>query len=448
MKKVLFILLASVLAIGAQAQKLNIQTALNAIKSGDFSKAKTSIDKATANGSSTAKNGKAWLVKAFIYQAIGSDQTMDPKTKLPLPFVATINGKQYVMDLAKAKSLRPSTPNALNTAITAFNKYLAYDKRADEEIVLPAVSTMAINAYNKGTKAYKDEKYDDAMKSFEMVEKVAGLKNGKFFSSLSSDFAPFQKQMSQLTESSMKYKAYVAYNKGDDNISLPILEKTVSSNMADDNIYLMLARLYKNKKDNDKYMSTIKAGLAKYPDSKALKNEELNFYVTSENPDAAAKKLEDAIAKDPNSAELRFNLGVMYDKLSKSAKDESKKAEYFDKSLIAYKKAIELDPSKSDYQFNAGVLYFNQAQKINSAMNKLDLEDTKNYDAMKKQRDAKMGEALPFLEQAKSTLEKQGLKDELNRSTYKNTLGALKSIYSILGKLDKVKAMNALLKKL
>lgn len=446
MRKAILILMTTVIAFGAQAQKLNIQSALNAVKNNDFAKAKKYIDDATTNAS-TAKSGKAWLIKAFIYQAIGSDPMVDPKTKKPLPFVATINGKPYIMDLTKAKSLRPSTPNALSGAVTAFNKYLAYDKRADEAIVAPAVSAIAVGAYNKGAADYKNEKYDAALENFEMVNKVANMRGGKFFSSLSDDFAPYKKQMTNIKGSALKYKAYVAYNKGDDKMALPILEETIAADLADDNIYLMAAQLYKKQKNDSKYKSTLQAGLAKFGDSKALKNEELNNAITGGNPDEAAKKLEGAIAKDPKSAELRFNLGVMYDRLSGASKDKAKKAEYFGKSVSAYNKAIELDPSKSDYQFNAGVLYFNKAKVITDAMNKLELGD-KRYDIMKKDRDGVMAQSMPFLEQAKATLEKQGLDNEMNSRTYKNTLLALKNVYSILGKLDKVKATGALLKKL
>jgi tetratricopeptide (TPR) repeat protein len=172
----------------------------------------------------------------------------------------------------------------------------------------------------------------------------------------------------------------------------------------------------------------------------------LNFFITGDNPDAAAKKLEEAIASDPNSAEYRFNAGVMYDKLAVASKDKMKKNEYFDKSEAAYKKAIELDAKNTDYKFNLGALYFNKAKEIIDVMNK-EL-DNKKYEAMKKDRDAQMALALPALEGVKTTLDAKGLGDERDKQTYKSTLEALKSVYAILGKLDKAKEVSSLLQKL
>ena len=45
----------------------------------------------------------------------------------------------------------------------------------------------------------------------------------------------------------------------------------------------------------------------------------------------------------------------------------------------------------------------------------------------------------------KTTLEKKDLKDEMNSRTYKNTLIALQSVYSILGKMDQAKAVGTIL---
>ena len=443
MKKGILIIMALVVGFGMHAQNLKVQSALDAIQNNDIEKAKKYIDEATTH-ESTEKNGKAWLIKAFVYQAIGTDKLKN-KEGMEVPFIANINGKQYEIDLNKAKSLRPTTENPFGDAIKAFNRYLYFEKRPEEQVVVIATSSIAVNAYNKGVDAYKNESFDEAIAAFDDIESVANLKKGEFYKTLPNEFAPFKAQLTSLLANSAKYKAYCSYNKGDDKVSLPILEKCMTiPGAADDNIYLMAARIYKKQNNDSKYMATIKSGLEKFPDSKALKNEELNFFVTSDNPEAAAKKLEEAIAADPSSPELHFNLGVMYDKLSASSKDAGKTVEYFNKSVESYKKSIQLDPTNSDYQFNLGALYYNKAKIITDEMNQLPLNDNR-YDGMKKDRDAQMGLALPYLEQAKSSLEKKDLKDEMNSRTYKNSLIALQSVYSILGKMDQAKAVGAIL---
>ncbi len=448
MKKIILILSALVFTFGVEAQKLKIQSALNAIKSGEIEKAKQYIDEATEN-ESTSKDSKAWLVKAFVYQAIGTDILKNPQTGQALPFIANINGQRYDIDLEQANSLRPSTEKPLLTALNAFNKYLYYDKKPNDAVVATSAYALAATSYNQGGTAFKNKNYADAMDAYAMVEKVNQLKKGAFFSSLNDqEFGKLKQQMSSMLANSIQYSAYSAYYLGDDNVTLPLIERCMQTpGAADDNIYLMAANIYKNTNEMEKYKSTLKHRLKKYPDSKALMNEDLNFTVTSGgDPEAAAKKLQAAIDSDPSAPELRFNLGVMYDKLSMAVKEDAKQNEYFDKAVASYKKAIELDGKNSDYQYNLGALYFNKAKGINDAMNQLPLGDN-NYDKLKVQRDTYMSNAMPYLEQAKSTLEAKGLGDEMDSATYKNTLIALKSVYSILGKLDKAKTTGELLDK-
>jgi len=70
-KKISLFLALSFLMFQVNAQKANIQSAINYLKDNDIANAKKMIDEATIS-ESTKANAKAWLLKAVIYQAIGT----------------------------------------------------------------------------------------------------------------------------------------------------------------------------------------------------------------------------------------------------------------------------------------------------------------------------------------------------------------------------------------
>ncbi|MBP6455737.1 MAG: hypothetical protein KA275_03305, partial [Chitinophagaceae bacterium] len=237
-----------------------------------------------------------------------------------------------------------------------------------------------------------------------------------------------------------------AYKMGNNDVTIGILEKTMKNPIInDENIYIMAADIYREKKETDKYLAVLQAGKKKFPNSKSISNEELNYYITSGNTSEAVSKLEAAAAADPSKAELQFNLGVLYSGLSEKETDAKKAAEYFEKSSAAYKKSIELDGKNPDYIYNYGVLEYNKAKKMTDVMNKEN--DNAKYDVMKKERDVVINRALPLLEKALSVIEAAGISDS-NKGTYSNVLEGLTQAYTVLNMNDKAGAIMEKAKKI
>lgn len=448
MKKILLVLMASVLAFGVQAQKLNIQNAIDAIKENDLEKAKDYINKATEN-ESTKKDGTAWLVKAFIYQAIGTSQKdlVDPKTGEDLPFIANINGKTRTIDLGKANSLQPTTPDALEASISAFNRYIYYDRKHDKNLVATSLSSILLTNFNKAINAYNSSDYKKSLEYLDIVDQVVNIRKGTFYPSLGSDKLGeyFKAQAADVGAKSKKMMATASYYAGDKDKAMELLQENIKDESASsDNAYLMLANIYKEKGDNATYLSTIQSGLKKFPDSKGLKNEEMNHLITSGNAEQALTKLEEAIISDPKNPEYFFNAGVFYSDLAKAEKDGVKKHAYFDKAESRYKKAIELKKDNPDYQLNLGALYFNKSAEITERMNAE--QDLKKYDIIKNERNNWLKKAMPVLEGARSALEAKGPKSEVDKNSYKQVLSGLSDIYARLDQLEKVIAIKAILK--
>ncbi len=65
-----------------------------------------------------------------------------------------------------------------------------------------------------------------------------------------------------------------------------------------------------------------------------------------DDPEAAIKKFEECLAKDPSNAHAQFNIAICYNDLGQT-----------DKALEAYRKVLALNPTYADAYFNIGRIY-------------------------------------------------------------------------------------------
>ncbi|MDX1471096.1 MAG: tetratricopeptide repeat protein, partial [Flavobacteriaceae bacterium] len=150
---------------------------------------------------------------------------------------------------------------------------------------------------------------------------------------------------------------------------------------------------------------------------------EANVQLQMGHKEAFKELIEEATVKDPNNAELQYNLGVIA-----AEADDTETAEKY------YKKAIELDPNYADAYNNMAVVILSKEQDIVDQMNKLGVSaaDDKKFEQLKKDQKALYQSAIPYLEK---TLE---LRPE-NLEAAKT----LMNIYSVTENTEKFKAMKA-----
>jgi len=185
-------------------------------------------------------------------------------------------------------------------------------------------------------------------------------------------------------------------------------------------IYASMGEIYLAKGDTAKAIEILSKGQAKYPNDKSLMIQELNLYLFSKNYDEAIAKLQEAIKKDPKFVELYVELANMYEQ----KKDTSN-------ARKTYEQVISLDPNNFDAYYRLGALYYNQAVETNNAMNKLDLNQQKQYDALKATRDMLFKRSVPYLEKAHA----------LNAKDM-DTMSALKELYARLNMMDKLEEIK------
>ena len=429
MKKIFLSIAFMTIAIISQAQKANIQSVINYLKTNEIAEAKKLIDE-TVLSESTANNAKAWLLKAVIYQAIGTPKDLMPQ------LIFMLNEKPYALELAVANTLQATTPNANKIALEAYQKSFSIDPKYSKEEIFPLLQTMLGINFNNAITEMNDNKYEAAYKSFGNVVELSKLDAGKIYAGTGMD---------TIFANAKLYQGNCAYQLGQVDNAIPLFEEVSKSpyiNSAD--LYVMLADIYEGKKNDAKWQENMKLGKSKFPNDKRLVNSEINYYSNSGKSEELIGKLKEGIALEPKKTDLYIILGQTYYNMANPNKgDKPANAKDLEQNALAqYNKVVELEPNNYFGQFYIGLLYFNQAKTVTDEMNKA---DDKKYEALKPVRDGLLAKCVPFLEKAKTSIEAEQINDS-NKDTYKQVLSGLLQTYNITGKSEKANAIKALIK--
>jgi len=186
-------------------------------------------------------------------------------------------------------------------------------------------------------------------------------------------------------------------------------------------LYRSMSRIYKNEGNNEKAAEYISKGRVAYPDNNNLIVEELEGFLQAGKHDEALNNLNTAITNDPKNVVLYFARGTVYENLKQT-----------DKAIVDYKKALEIKPDYYDAAFNLGAFYFNAgADKINDS-NKLPLNETKKYEALKTDAKKDFEAAVPYVETAHKL-----------KPGDASTGNMLIKLYTHTGQYDKAKEIKA-----
>ncbi|MEN9339594.1 MAG: hypothetical protein RIQ62_906 [Bacteroidota bacterium] len=435
-KKVCLLLSVVFLAIQTQAQKANIQSAINYLKDNNVADAKKMIDEAV-NNENTKNNAKAWLIRAVVYQSIGTPKEIMPK----LQFI--LNENPYMIDLTKANELAATTPNAIGEAIESYKKTISLDSKYSKEELLPLVSTILGIQFNDGIDQMNNNKFAEAYTSFDGVNVLSKMDNGNLFKGNAA--------MDTVFATGRMYQANCAFNANKESEAISLLEECIKNPITQDaNLYIMLTDLYSKKNEDAKWAETMKLARTKFPKDARILNNEINYYIEKGKTEESIAKLKEGIAADPKKADLYLLLGQTYlamaNPVDKSDKPLPKPANA--KELITYAETIfleaaKLDPKNAYAQFNLALIAYNQAKDLTEEMNK---GDNKTYDAIKPKRDAMIDKAMPYFTKAKELIEKEGtsIKEEY-KSMYKQVLTGMMNCYSTNNKNDEAAKLKTIL---
>ncbi len=188
-------------------------------------------------------------------------------------------------------------------------------------------------------------------------------------------------------------------------------------------IYKNLAFLLTQKGQTKEALAVYSEARKASPDDVSLILGEADLYYTLKDMVSYKKAIESALEKNPNDADLNYNLGVM----STNADDAVNAEKY-------YLKAIAVDPNYYNAYLNLSALKLQPDAKLVKDMNAItgtSDKELKKYDFIKAERAKIFKSALPLLEKAYEIKPE----DETVKSN-------LLSVYNFLDMTDKYQALK------
>ncbi len=408
MKKVVLIAAGIGLSFVAVAQKSQIRSANNYIGEKNYDKAQKAIE-AAINDPDTKDDPYAWYTRGNVFLAMQQEKGNEEK--------------EYYREAGKS-----------------YKKAATLDPGYKKDELNAKLFGVAIFNFNDGLKAFEKTDYPRAFASFEEVFDIYNINEGKRFSG--KDWVKFD----TIAQQSRLYQGYSAYYNKQYDQAVSLLEAAKENPIAKNaNIYLMLADIYDERKNEDQLKAVLAEGKTAFPQEKAIVNRELNYYIKTNQADQLVAKIEDALQKDPENAALIFTLAMSYDNMAnpkEGGKDLPKPANYaelFSKAETAYNQAIKAE-DKPEYNYQIGALYYNRAVLLNEEMNAItgsSSAEMKKYDGLKAERDEWFKKSLPFMEKVVTSLEpKASSLNGQDLETYQNAIMAAREIYAKQNRLQ------------
>lgn len=330
------------------------QAYINKEGTANLEEAAKNIDIAV-NDPSTAESSKAWWYRSNIYQSI------------------SIEGK----------TLSDKFPKASLEAVHSFQKLkdLNDPKFKDWADAYENMRGITNNLFNDGITAYNKKNYHDAYLFFIAVSDIQDILNAKG-----------QKESVKILNSALGNAALCAENDKDYPTAISTYKKIIPLSK-DSLVYISLVSVLKKTKDIESAKTYTDEGLAKYPSSKELLIDKINFYMADGKFGDAITYLQKASAQDPKNEQLQSALGIAYEQLKDTANARK-----------VYENLLQLNPNSFEANYGLGGMIFNRSKPIQEKMNALGAtkEDLKKYDEMKLTRDAVFLQAKPYLEKAQA----------------------------------------------
>lgn len=382
MKKTI-ILLSLLFAFSATfAQKGKVTSAENLKDAGKIQEALEAINEALdpSNEKAVKKSipwPKTWEVRGAIYQAIA--QSKDPKVK----------------------SL---SEDPLSEALESYKKALELDTKGRNSNSVKIQLTLLTNDLtNQGVKAFQDEDYKKALKSFEQILDI-------------QDIDVVKADNPEAIDTVIIFNTgLAAYNAQEYDKAIKYYSEAAKHGYSGARSYGLVAQAYQAKKDTLGALEALKEGFEKYPEDNLVLESLIQIYMDLDKSDEAMKYLDMAIQRDPTVPRYLFAQGALYEKLNNE-----------EKAIETYSKAIEVDPEYFDAYYNLGALYYNKGVKQMEIAKEVPASDNARYEAESAKADIWFEKALPYMEKC----------HEL-RPEDKMSLESLKNLYYRMKQMDK-----------
>lgn len=416
-----YVILASALLISVAtfAQKDQIKNAEKALKSGDAQGA-IAILKDAENLVVNAKDveqAQYYFVQGNAYLDLANKKVEESKN-----LSAAAESYKKLIDIEKASGKQKYSTQAaasitnikgllINSAIadSQANKHKESAQKLYDAYQLDKNDT--INLYYAASTAVNAQDYDTALPMYEELKKLNYSGKGT--------------QYTAVNKISGSEDGFANAKDRDLAVKLGTHEKPKTEAIPSKRgeIYKNLALILVQKGKTEEAKKAIADARKTNPEDTSLILTEANLYLETKDFDTYKKLVNEALEKDPNNADLIFNLGV----ISAGAKNTADAEKY-------YLKAIEIKPDYVNAYINIAALKLEAEKPIIDEMNKLgtSAKDMKRYDVLKAQREGVFKSVIPYLKKANEL-------DPQNDDVKKTLLG----VYSALEMTAEAKALKA-----
>ena len=384
-----YVLLASTMLISVAtfAQKDQIKAAEKALKAGKSDEAKTILLDAESviTNATEAEKAQYYFVKGNVMLDL-ANKSVDKDANLSLAAGAFQELIEVEKASGKSKYTAQATKSVMDIKYKLINEAIADSKSDKHEVAAKKLYDAylldkkdTINLYYAASTYVNSRNYDAALKNYDELKKLN-------YSGKGTNYFAVNKLTSQ-------EDMYLTAAERDRMIKLGTHEKprteVIPSKRGEiyKNVALILVQQGKSKEAQQAIADARTAN----PEDTSLALTEANLYLEAKDYDTYKKLVADILVKNPNDADLVFNLGV----ISANAKNNVDAEKY-------YNKLIEINPDYTYAYINIAALKLENEKPIIDEMNKLgtSTNDMKRYDVLKKKREELFKSTIPFLKKA------------------------------------------------
>ncbi len=387
------------------AQKSEIKDAEKALKDGDASAAKSSIESVMGaiGGADEKIQAQYYYTRGKIYTDLakkGDDSAFEPaatsfKKVLEIEEQSgkakyTGESQQYIQSLS-ADLVNSAVSDQGNKKFkeAAEKLYMSYSISPQDTSYLYYAAGSAVNGGH----------YEEALKYYNELQELGYDGSGVVYKA--TNVASGEQEIMDKTQRDLMVKS--------GTYSDPIDEKTPSKKAE---IVKNTALIYTQLGQDDKALDAYKAARASDPNDVNLILNEANLYFKMGDKEKFKELMAEAISVAPDNPDLHYNVGVI--NMEQGNMQEARES---------YKKAIEINPSYTNAYLNLSTTYVNEGNALIDEMNSLgnSKSDIARYEELKTTKDDLFVEGANVLEAAlKTNPDNQGILTQL-----KNIYGAM-----------------------
>lgn len=406
MKTKLLIFMAMTFSMVAFSQKTELKEAEKALKGGDPTAAKSSLESIAGmiSGADEKIKGQYYFVRGKVFADLAKKGNASAFEEAVSSFKEVLtmeekSGKKKYTSEAN-QMLTGLTSDLINAAVednknkkfkeAAEKLYMGYKLSPKDTIYLYYAASSAVNGRDyEMALGYYEELKDLGYDGSTMVYKATNAETGEV------EVMNDKVQMDIMVKSG--------------SFKDPIEEKTPSKSSE---IIKNVALIYTQLGQDDKAIQAYQDAKATNPNDVNLVLSEANLYYKLGDKDKFKSLMAQASQMEPDNPDLQYNIGVI--SMEQGNIEEARKA---------YKRAIEINPGYVNAQLNLSTTYVNEGNGLIDEMNSLgnSRADIARYEELKTMKDDMFKEGAVVLEDAlKLNPDNQGILSQL-----KNIYGAL-----------------------